>query len=71
MLTAFLFKNPLVIILKFMYRKSEDLVRPKITLQSCFEAMVRPEEIQNFYSSAINGKTTASKYIISSLEAST
>ena len=44
-----------------MDRKSEELVRPKIALQSCLEALARPEEIHNFYSSAINGKTSASK----------
>ncbi|XP_057375327.1 ubiquitin carboxyl-terminal hydrolase 5-like [Daphnia carinata] len=41
--------------------KSDDVVRPKVTLQSCFEALIRPEEVQNFYSSAINAKTTALK----------
>lgn len=43
-------------------RKPEDIVRPKVTLQSCLEALIRPEEVQNFYSTAINGKTTALKY---------
>nr|CAG4639793.1 EOG090X0181 [Daphnia pulex] len=41
--------------------KSDDVVRPKVTLQSCLEALVRPEEVQNFYSTAISGKTTALK----------
>nr|CAG4634620.1 EOG090X0181 [Alona affinis] len=41
--------------------KSEGVVRPKVTLQACLEALVRPEEIQNFFSSAINSKTTALK----------
>lgn len=41
--------------------KSEEVVRPKVTLQSCLEALIRQEEVQNFYSSAINGKTTALK----------
>nr|CAG4638254.1 EOG090X0181 [Cyclestheria hislopi] len=41
--------------------KPEDMVRPKITLQSCLEALTRPEEVQNFYSTAINGRTTALK----------
>ena len=45
------------------HRKAEEIVRPKVTLQSCLEALSRPEEIQNFYSSAINGKTTALKYL--------
>jgi hypothetical protein len=44
--------------------KSDDIVRPKITLQSCLEALVRPEEVQNFYSTAISGKTTALKYVL-------
>lgn len=42
-------------------RKADEVVRPKVTLQSCLEALVRPEEIQNFFSSAINAKTTALK----------
>nr|CAG4636782.1 EOG090X0181 [Ceriodaphnia reticulata] len=41
--------------------KSEDVVRPKVTLQSCLEALVRQEEVQNYYSTAINGKTIVLK----------
>jgi ubiquitin carboxyl-terminal hydrolase 5/13 len=49
-------------------RKSDDVVRPKVTLQSCLEALVRPEEVQNFYSTAISGKTTALKYVFQYLK---
>lgn len=41
--------------------KSEDVVRPRVTLQSCLEALTHTEDVQNFFSSAINGKTTALK----------
>nr|CAG4646044.1 EOG090X0181 [Macrothrix elegans] len=41
--------------------KPEDVVRPKITLQSCLEALIRQEEVPNWHSSVINGKTTALK----------
>jgi len=42
-------------------KSDSEVVRPKVTLQSCLEALIRQEEVQNFYSSAINGKTTALK----------
>ena len=41
--------------------KSDEVVRPKVTLQACLQALIRQEEVQNFYSSAINAKTTALK----------
>ena len=41
--------------------KPEEVVRPRVTLQSCLEALARPEEVQNFYSSAIGAKTTVLK----------
>jgi len=41
--------------------KSEEVVRPKVTLQACLQALIRQEEVQSFYSSAINAKTTALK----------
>ena len=51
--------------LLYYFSKSDDIVRPKITLQSCLEALVRPEEVQNFYSTAISGKTTQTlKYVL-------
>ena len=41
--------------------KAEEVVRPRVTLQACLEALVRPEPVQNFYSAAIKAKTTAQK----------
>jgi ubiquitin carboxyl-terminal hydrolase 5/13 len=38
-----------------------DVVRPKIPLESCLESLICPEEISDFYSTAIQGKTTARK----------
>lgn len=37
------------------------IVRPHIKLSSCLEALARTETVEQFYSSAINGKTTATK----------
>nr|CAG4646818.1 EOG090X0181 [Megafenestra aurita] len=41
--------------------KTDDIVRPRITLKSCLEALIREEEIHNYFSTAINGKTTVLK----------
>ena len=46
-----------------LYRKAEEVVRPRVSLRSCLEALVRPEEVQNFYSAAVNAKTTALKLV--------
>lgn len=37
------------------------LVRPKISFFSCLETFTQTEVISNFYSSAVNGNTTAHK----------
>lgn len=39
--------------------EARDVVRPKIPLEACFESMSCAEEIPDFYSTAIEGKTTA------------
>lgn len=39
----------------------KDVIRPKVHLDACFESLVQPEVISDFYSTAIAGKTTASK----------
>lgn len=39
----------------------EMLVRPKIKLFSCLEAFIQPEIVEQFYSTAINDKTSARK----------
>ncbi|XP_017890085.1 ubiquitin carboxyl-terminal hydrolase 5 [Ceratina calcarata] len=40
---------------------SNTLVRPRIKLSSCLEAFIQPETVEQFYSSALNEKTTAQK----------
>ncbi|XP_033328036.2 ubiquitin specific protease 5 [Megalopta genalis] len=40
---------------------SNTLVRPRIKLSSCLQAIIRPETVEQFYSSALNEKTTALK----------
>ncbi|XP_076762013.1 ubiquitin specific protease 5 [Xylocopa sonorina] len=40
---------------------SNALVRPRIKLSSCLQAFTRPEIVEQFYSTALNEKTTAQK----------
>ena len=40
---------------------SNALVRPRIKLSSCLQAFIRSETVEQFYSSALNEKTTAQK----------
>ncbi|KAF3776247.1 Ubiquitin carboxyl-terminal hydrolase 14 [Nymphaea thermarum] len=41
--------------------KTEDIVRPRVPLEACLASFSAPEEVQDFYSSALNAKTTAIK----------
>ncbi|XP_032667917.1 ubiquitin carboxyl-terminal hydrolase 5 [Odontomachus brunneus] len=40
---------------------SNALVRPRLKLSSCLETFIRSETVEQFYSSALNGRTTAYK----------
>lgn len=40
---------------------SEAIVRPKIKLFSCLEVFTQSEVVEQFFSTAVNGKTTARK----------
>lgn len=40
---------------------SNTLVRPRIKLSSCLQTFIRSETVEQFYSSAVNEKTTAQK----------
>ncbi|CAA6670655.1 unnamed protein product [Spirodela intermedia] len=40
---------------------SEDIVRPRVPLDACLATFSAPEEIHDFYSTALNAKTTAIK----------
>lgn len=40
----------------------EEIVRPRVPLESCLANFSGPEEIPDFYSTALNSKTTATKY---------
>ncbi|EEF36623.1 Ubiquitin carboxyl-terminal hydrolase, putative [Ricinus communis] len=40
---------------------SEEIVRPRVPLEACLASFSAPEEIQDFYSTALNAKTTAEK----------
>eukprot|EP00252_Welwitschia_mirabilis_P020737 TRINITY_DN5140_c0_g2_i1.p1 TRINITY_DN5140_c0_g2~~TRINITY_DN5140_c0_g2_i1.p1 ORF type:complete len:813 (-),score=191.31 TRINITY_DN5140_c0_g2_i1:262-2700(-) len=39
----------------------EEIVRPKVPLSACLECFSAPEEVHDFYSTAMNAKTTAMK----------
>jgi ubiquitin carboxyl-terminal hydrolase 5/13 len=47
--------------MSFISRNADELVRPRLTLKSCLETFTQCELVDQFYSSAINGKTTAKK----------
>ncbi|RWS21539.1 ubiquitin carboxyl-terminal hydrolase 5-like protein, partial [Leptotrombidium deliense] len=38
-----------------------EIVRPQVPLEACFDAFISPETVGDFYSTAINAKTTAYK----------
>ncbi|KAL4201858.1 hypothetical protein AMTRI_Chr02g260840 [Amborella trichopoda] len=40
---------------------SEEIVRPRVHLESCLASFTSPEEVHDFYSTALNAKTTAIK----------
>lgn len=40
---------------------NEDIVRPRVPLEACLASFSGPEEIPDFYSTALNSKTTATK----------
>ncbi|EDO49878.1 predicted protein, partial [Nematostella vectensis] len=42
-------------------RDPSAVVRPRISMSACIEAFASPEIVQDFYSSAVQGKTTAKK----------
>ncbi|KAJ8490656.1 hypothetical protein OPV22_012377 [Ensete ventricosum] len=40
---------------------SDEIVRPRVPLEACLDCFSAPEEVHDFYSSALNAKTTAIK----------
>ncbi|KAL6553441.1 ubiquitin-specific protease ubp14 [Orobanche gracilis] len=40
---------------------SEEIIRPRVSLMDCLECFSAPEELHDFYSTALNAKTTATK----------
>ncbi|KAL6538376.1 ubiquitin-specific protease ubp14 [Orobanche gracilis] len=40
---------------------SEEIIRPRVPLMDCLECFSAPEELHDFYSTALNAKTTATK----------
>lgn len=45
----------------FCCRGELEVVRPRISLNSCLEVLASPSFVDDFYSSAINSNTTAKK----------
>lgn len=43
------------------FRDPKDIVRPRISLASCLEAFAAPATVEDFFSTAINAKSTATK----------
>ena len=46
------------------FRDPKDIVRPRISLNACLEVFAAQEIVDDFYSTAINAKSTAAKYVI-------
>ena len=42
-------------------RSADEIVRPRVPLEACLATFSAPEEIHDFYSSALKAKTTAIK----------
>lgn len=42
---------------------SNSIVRPRIKLSSCLDSFMQPEIVEQFYSTALNEKTNACKYV--------
>nr|GFB66377.1 ubiquitin carboxyl-terminal hydrolase 14 [Tanacetum cinerariifolium] len=41
--------------------ESDEIVRPRVPLSDCLDSFSHPEEVQGFYSTALNARTTAIK----------
>ena len=44
-------------------RSNEEIVRPRVPLEACLASFSGEDEIPDFYSTALNSKTTAIKYV--------
>jgi ubiquitin carboxyl-terminal hydrolase 5/13 len=49
--------------IKKVFKSSLEVVQPIIDIQDCIDAYLQPEIIEDFYSSAIDGKTNAKKFL--------
>ena len=47
----------------FVYRDPSEMVRPRIAMSACVEAFAAPEIIDDFYSTAIQAKSVAQKWV--------
>ena len=43
-------------------RSTDEIVRPRVPLEACLATFSSPEQIRDYYSTALKGKTTAIKY---------
>ena len=51
-------------------RSTDEIVRPRVPLEACLATFASPEQIHDYYSTALKGKTTAIKYDVSFLSES-
>ncbi|KAF2559356.1 hypothetical protein F2Q68_00017073 [Brassica cretica] len=49
---------------------TDEIVRPRVPLEACLATFASPEQIHDYYSTALKGKTTAIKYDVSFLSES-
>ncbi|KAH0852112.1 hypothetical protein HID58_094202 [Brassica napus] len=47
---------------KIICESTDDIVRPRVPLEACLATFASPEQIHDYYSTALKGKTTAIKY---------
>jgi ubiquitin carboxyl-terminal hydrolase 5/13 len=59
---AILFYFKFCLSLVSCFRSSDEIVRPRVPLAACLANYSAPEEIQDYYSTALKAKTTALKY---------
>jgi hypothetical protein len=51
------------VLLCFHDRSNEEIVRPRVPLEACLASFSGAHEVPDFYSTALNSKTTAIKYV--------
>lgn len=50
-----------LLMISIIFRSSDEIVRPRVPLEACLSSFSAPEEINDFYSTALKAKTMAVK----------